>query len=210
MEPGRQLDRVSARRRAEVLRLRPDAARGRSPRPAASRASLTDGARPARSARRSGRPTAQSLRSSSSTIASQHVARVPAAGGKRRAADRRATASSTSLSAGHRRRARGARVDADRRCPEVHALENGQAAPAVAPERRLAHGRAARHDRGVHLDQQGRHRGPRPDRQAADASRRAAGIRRCCGSTAGRTARTSTRSTSSASSSPPTATSSSR
>ena len=113
------------------------------------------------------------LRSSSSTTARSTPRASPATGGKRRAARRRRSASSTACRP-VRTMARFAVLASTRHePPEVAALENGKL-------RRLSHQndewlskRAARHDRGIHAHEQGRHRGARPDRQAGDVPGRA-------------------------------------
>ena len=116
-----------------------------------------------------------------------------------------------SVFTGKRRRPRRARLDADRRSPESLRARERHAAPPVAPERRLARRSCSSGTtEEFSVDEQGRHRGARPARQARRRFRRAEVSRRCFASTADRTGRTSTRSTSSASCSPPTATSSSR
>ena len=54
-----------------------------------------------------------------------------------------------------------------RRAPRGLRARSRGAPPPHPPQRRVARRRRARHDRGVHLQGQGRHRGARPDRQAA-------------------------------------------
>ena len=193
------------RRRAEVLRLQPEPAGGRFRRPAASRV-CSPSRSTGRSRRRSGRPTAVDhvRRRRRSRAVPRRACR--SSGGAVETARRRPPRRHGSLSAG----ADGAiavLASTPTELPEVYALENGALRQLTHQNDEWLHGAAARHDRGVHLDEQGRHRGPRADRQAGRRSAPGGSIRRCCASTAARTGRTSTRSTSSASSSPPTATS---
>ena len=81
---------------------------------------------------------------------------------------------------------------------------------AHASERRALRGAAARDDRGGQREEQGRHRSPRPADEAGRLRQPARRFRCCCGFTAGRTARISTRSRSSVSGSRRTATRCSR
>src|SRR5262249_19224034 len=64
------------------------------------------------------------------------------------------------------------RADLERhRASRSRRVGKREASPSVAPERRLDEGSAARDDRGVHGDEQRRHRSPRADRKARDVPR---------------------------------------
>ena len=212
MEPRRQADRVPAGEELKYSRLRPEQARGRSRRPAAQprhprrRRSIARSAQPQWST--DGSSLAFLVVDDRSQYRSARRCR-PSRPAQGRAADRPAKSVVGNLSAGgQRRRASPCSPPTRHELPEVARARGRQAAPAVAPERRAGSSEVQLgDDRGVHVDEQGRHRGARPDRQAARPTGPGRSIRRCCASTAARTARTSTRSASSASCSRPTATS---